>query len=477
MNWEIVIGLEVHVQLKTQSKAFCGCKTTYGSPPNSQTCPVCLGYPGALPVLNREVVNSAIKAGLATHSKIRYRSGFARKNYFYPDLPKGYQISQYTDPICYDGYIQIPTEEGKKKIGLIRIHMEEDAGKSMHTENGTLIDLNRCGIPLLEIVSCPDIRSPQEAYTYLTTLKQIIRYTGISDCNMEEGSLRCDANLSVRPMGEKTLGTRTELKNMNSFHGVEKALAYEANRQITCLEAGEPIEQQTLLWNEQTQRAEPMRSKEESHDYRYFPEPDLVDVQLTDAWIQDIKAVMPELPEERLSRFIKHYGLSEEDSLVLTAEHEIADYFEAAVQGFQDISLMNHWIRGEILRILKEKQISIDQCPISPKALRDLLTYLLNKKITPQTAKTVLDNMVKTGESADKIIEKKGLLSITSSEELDALIRNIVEKHPEEVKKYRQGKTQLLGFFMGQVMKATKGRADQKITRHILQRYLDATEE
>jgi len=474
MDWEIVIGLEVHVQLNTRSKAFCSCKTTYGAPPNTQTCPVCLGYPGALPVLNREIVTSAVKAGFATHCKIRKRSGFARKNYFYPDLPKGYQISQYDDPICYDGYIEIPAEPGQKKIGLIRIHMEEDAGKSMHGDDGTLIDLNRCGIPLLEIVSKPDIRSPQEAYSYLTTLKQLIRYIGISDCNMEEGSLRCDANLSVMPKGSTTFGTRTELKNMNSFRGVEKALAYEAKRQIQVLESGGTVVQETLLWNEQAQTAEPMRSKEESHDYRYFPEPDLVDVQLTDAMIDEIKRSMPELPHERLARFIQQYKLSVEDGLVLTAEREIADYFEEAVRDFPDTTLMNHWVRGEILRILKERQLSIDQSPVSPEQLKELLTYLIHKKITPQTAKTVLDVMAETGEPAGKIIEGKGLMTISSPEELESLIRDILEKHPAELEKYRQGKNQLFGFFMGQVMKATKGRADQKVTRQILKKNLNA---
>ncbi|KUK91226.1 MAG: aspartyl/glutamyl-tRNA amidotransferase subunit B [Marinimicrobia bacterium 46_43] len=477
MDWEIVIGLEVHVQLNTHSKAFCSCKTAYGAPPNTQTCPVCLGYPGALPVLNRELVISAVKAGLTTHSKIRKRSGFARKNYFYPDLPKGYQISQYDDPICYDGYIEIPTESGHKKIGLIRIHMEEDAGKSMHDMDGTLIDLNRCGIPLLEIVSRPDIQSPQEAYSYLTTLKQLIRYIGISDCNMEEGSLRCDANLSVMPRGSNKFGTRTELKNMNSFRGVEKALAYEAKRQKEVLESGGTVVQETLLWNEQTQTAEPMRSKEESHDYRYFPEPDLVDVQLTDAMIADIKKTMPELPSERLQRFIRQYSLSEEDGLVLTSEREIADYFEEAVHDFPDTALMNHWVRGEILRILKEKQLRIEQSPVSPGQLKELLTYLIQKNITPQTAKTVLDTMAETGEAAGKIIEKKGLMSISTPDELDTLIRDILQKHPAELEKYRQGKTQLFGFFMGQVMKATKGRADQKITRQILEKHLNSYKE
>jgi len=473
MVWEIVIGLEVHVQLNTHTKAFCSCKTTYGAPPNTQTCPVCLGYPGSLPVLNKEVVRSAVKAGLATHCSLRKVSGFARKNYFYPDLPKGYQISQYDDPICYNGHITIKTDDGEKKIGLTRIHMEEDAGKSMHSSNGTLVDLNRCGIPLLEIVSEPDIRSPKEAYEYLTTLKQIIRYTGISDCNMEEGSLRCDANLSVMPEGSREFGIRTELKNMNSFRGVEKALTYEAARQIEILDKGGKIVQETLLWNEQTQKAESMRSKEESHDYRYFPEPDLVDVVLDEAFIREIELEMPELPEIKLKRFINQYGLSEEDSLVLISEKEIADYFESAAQGFPDVTLMNHWIRGEILRIIKEKQISITDCPVNPDKLRELLTYLMKKTITPQTAKSVLDNMSETGESARTIIEAKGLTAISSGEELETLIQTILIENPDEVVKYRGGKIQLFGFFMGQVMKATKGRADQSAVRTILQTYLD----
>ncbi len=473
MVWEIVIGLEVHVQLNTQTKAFCSCKTTYGAPPNTQTCPVCLGYPGSLPVLNKDVVRSAVKAGLATHCSLRKVSGFARKNYFYPDLPKGYQISQYDDPICYNGYITIKTDNGEKKIGITRIHMEEDAGKSMHSPEGTLVDLNRCGIPLLEIVSEPDIRSPKEAYEYLTTLKQIIRYTGISDCNMEEGSLRCDANLSVMPKGSKSFGTRTELKNMNSFRGVEKALTYEAARQIEILGNGGEIVQETLLWNEQTQRAESMRSKEESHDYRYFPEPDLVDVVLDEAFIHEIEQEMPELPEKKLKRFMRQYALSEEDALVLISEKEIADYFESAAQGFPDATLMNHWVRGEILRIIKDKQLPITQSPVDPVKLRELLTFLLEKKITPQTAKSVLDDMAETGKPARIIIEEKGLLVISSGDELETLIQTILNENPGEVDKYRDGKVQLFGFFMGQIMKATKGRADQKAARAILQTLLD----
>lgn len=473
MVWEIVIGLEVHVQLNTQTKAFCSCKTTYGAPPNTQTCPVCLGYPGSLPVLNREVVRSAVKAGLATHCSLRKVGGFARKNYFYPDLPKGYQISQYDDPICYKGFITIKMDKGEKKIGITRIHMEEDAGKSLHSPEGTLVDLNRCGIPLLEIVSEPDIRSPKEAYEYLTTLKQIIRYTGISDCNMEEGSLRCDANLSVMPEGSKSFGTRTELKNMNSFRGVEKALTYEAARQIEILNNGGEIVQETLLWNEQTQKAESMRSKEESHDYRYFPEPDLVGVVVDDEFIHEIEKEMPELPEEKLKRFMHQYGLTEEDSRVLISEKEIADYFESAAEKFPDVTLMNHWVRGEILRIIKDKQILISECPVNPAKLRELLTFLIDKKITPQTAKSVLDYMAESGKPARDIIETKGLMAISSGDELEKLILSILRENPAAVDKYRNGKVQLFGFFMGQIMKATKGRADQKTTRTILQAVLD----
>ncbi|MBN2781600.1 MAG: Asp-tRNA(Asn)/Glu-tRNA(Gln) amidotransferase subunit GatB, partial [Candidatus Marinimicrobia bacterium] len=318
MDWDIVIGLEVHVQLNTETKAFCSCRVSYGDAPNTHVCPVCLGYPGSLPVLNCEMVNSAVKLGLATHCLIRPFSKFARKNYFYPDLPKGYQISQYEDPICYDGYVDIETGGVKKRIGLTRIHMEEDAGKSMHGDTGTLIDLNRCGTPLLEVVSEPDIASPQEAYAYLTTLKQIVRYTGISDCNMEEGSMRCDANISIKPKGRKAFGTRTELKNMNSFRNVERALIYEAERQRGVLESGGTIVQQTLLWDDQSGSTKIMRSKEDSHDYRYFPEPDLSPVFVDEAWIETLRAALPELPEARKQRFIRDLGLNEEDAAILT---------------------------------------------------------------------------------------------------------------------------------------------------------------
>jgi aspartyl-tRNA(Asn)/glutamyl-tRNA(Gln) amidotransferase subunit B len=473
MDWDIVIGLEVHVQLNTNTKAFCACKVSYGDAPNTHVCPVCLGYPGALPVLNRSVVDSAIKLGLATQCRIRAYNTFARKNYFYPDLPKGYQISQYDDPICYDGYVDISTEKGKKRIGLTRIHIEEDAGKSMHGEDGTLVDLNRCGTPLLEIVSEPDIRSPEEAYAYLTTLKQIVRYTGISDCNMEEGSMRCDANISIRPKGQEAFGTRTELKNMNSFRNVERALKYEADRQRKVRESGGTVTQQTLLWDEQTGQSRIMRSKEDSHDYRYFPEPDLSPLEIDDAWIDSIRNSLPELPEARKQRFMDDYAFSEEDAALLTSERDIADFVESTLKIYHHPRLAGNWIKNEILRILSDSGKPITESPVSPTALAELLQLLEKKTITAQTAKTVLDEMALTGKSAAEIIKEKGLEQISDSGELESLIGDILAQHEAECERYRKGETKLLGFFMGQVMRATKGKADQALTRKILQDKLE----
>ncbi|MDD4960770.1 MAG: Asp-tRNA(Asn)/Glu-tRNA(Gln) amidotransferase subunit GatB [Candidatus Marinimicrobia bacterium] len=472
MDWDIVIGLEVHVQLNTETKAFCTCKVSYGDAANTQVCPVCLAYPGSLPVLNRAVVDSAIMLGLATHCKIREHNTFARKNYFYPDLPKGYQISQYKDPICYDGYIDIAVAEGQKRIGLTRIHIEEDAGKSMHGEEGTLIDLNRCGTPLLEIVSEPDIRCPEEAYAYLTTLKQIVRYTGISDCNMEEGSMRCDANISIKPKGQKAFGIRTELKNMNSFRNVERALRYEAARQQKVLESGGSVTQQTLLWDEQNAQTRIMRSKEDSHDYRYFPEPDLSPLRIDGAWIDTIRKILPELPDSRKKRFMEEYKLTEEDAALLSSEKEIADYFEESLQTFNNPRLTGNWIKNEILRILSENGKSVKESPVAPAALAGLLQFLESNTITPQTAKTVLDDMAATGKTAADIIREKGLEQISDSSELEFLIETILKENPAECERYRQGESKLLAFFIGQVMRSTKGKADQVLTRQILQKKL-----
>ncbi len=468
MDWDIVIGLEVHVQLNTETKAFCSCKVNYGDPPNTHVCPVCLAYPGALPVLNKELVNSAVKLGLATNCSIRPHSTFARKNYFYPDLPKGYQISQFDDPICYAGHVDIEVDGYKKRIGLTRIHMEEDAGKSMHSESGTLVDLNRCGTALLEIVSEPDISTPAEAYAYLTTLKQIVRYTEVSDCNMEEGSMRCDANISLKPKGQKELGTRTELKNMNSFRNVERALIYEAKRQQKVLEAGGIITQQTLLWDDQSGKTKSMRSKENSHDYRYFPEPDLSPVFIDDAWIEKMRRSLPELPAERTQRFIDNFSFTPEDAQVLTSEKEIADYFEATLDHFNNPKLVLNWVRNEILRILVDTGKNISESPVSPKALAELLKILENKDITAQTAKAVLDDMATTGKSATVIIEEKGLKQISDSSALEAMIDKIIAENEANVKRYRDGEEKLLAFFIGQVMRATKGQADQAVTRDII---------
>ncbi len=474
MEWEIVIGLEVHVQLNLKTKAFCRCENRYGAEPNTLVCPVCLGYPGALPVLNEGLVRYAIRAGLATHSGIRLRSTFSRKNYFYPDLPKGYQISQYDDPICYDGHIDIETDEGPRQIGLIRIHMEEDSGKSMHDASRSLIDLNRSGVALLEIVSKPDIKNPAEAYAYLTTLKQRLKYIGISDCNMEEGSLRCDANVSVMPKGSSTFGTRTELKNLNSFRNVEKALQYEAARQIEVLESGGRVDQCTLLWDEGKQCTRTMRSKEDSHDYRYFPEPDLLPVLVSEADISGIRDQLPEMPDARARRFEDVLGLTKEDAAVLTQEKDTADYFEAVAERCGDARLASKWIQGEMLRLVRDLRRSIDEIPVSADALAELLAILQSGDVTVQTAKAVLDDMASSGESAAHIIESKGLKQIGGGGELEKLIDEILENCPSEVEKYRAGKVQLLGFFMGQLMKATQGRADQKAARELFQKKLEA---
>jgi len=468
MDWDIVIGLEVHVQLNTETKAFCSCKVNYGDAPNTNVCPVCLGYPGSLPVLNKELVNSAIKLGLATHCSIRPFSKFARKNYFYPDLPKGYQISQYDDPICYEGYVDIEVDGNQKRIGLTRIHMEEDAGKSMHSESGTLVDLNRCGTPLLEIVSEPDMSSPQEAYAYLTTLKQIVRYTGVSDCNMEEGSMRCDANISIKPKGQKEFGTRTELKNMNSFRNVERALIYEAKRQQEVLESGGTIVQQTLLWDEQRGKTKTMRSKEDSHDYRYFPEPDLSPVYVDEAWIEKIKKTLPEMPAERKQRFIDSFDFKTEDAATLTSEKEIADYFEETLKHINDPKLVLNWVRNEILRILVDTGTDMSNPPVLPKALSELLVFLNKKEITAQTAKAILDDMASTGKSAEIIIDEKGLKQISDSSALEDMIDQILAENEENVKRFRDGESKLLGFFIGQVMRGTQGKADQALTREII---------
>ncbi len=478
MEYEAIIGLEVHCQLSTKSKIFCGCKTDFGAQQNTQVCPVCLGMPGVLPVLNRRAVEFAIRMGLATHCRIAEHSIFARKNYFYPDLPKGYQISQYEEPLCEDGYLEIELESGeKKRIHIIRIHLEEDAGKSVHaedyvSENETLIDLNRCGVPLIEIVSGPDIRSPREAYHYLVRIRQLVRYLEICDGNMEQGSLRCDANISVRPKGQDAFGVKTELKNMNSFRNVERALEYEIQRQIAMLERGEPIQQETLLWDAARNRVVPMRSKEYAHDYRYFPEPDLVPLMISSEWRQDIAAQLPELPVARRERFVRDYQLPEYDAAVLTEEKPVADYFEAVVKAGADAKQASNWVMGDVLRVLKEEKIEISAFPVKPEALAEMIQLITDGTISSKLAKTVFEEMRKTQKSAKQIVEEKGLVQITDTGAIERVVDEVLAANPKEVERYRQGEEKLIGFFVGQVMRATRGKANPQMVNQLLRQKL-----
>ncbi|CUU04680.1 aspartyl/glutamyl-tRNA(Asn/Gln) amidotransferase subunit B [Candidatus Thermokryptus mobilis] len=474
-KYEAVIGLEVHAQLLTSSKAFCSCSTKFGLPPNTNVCPICLGMPGTLPVLNKKVVEFAVKLGLATNCKIRRYSIFARKNYFYPDLPKGYQISQYEDPICYDGYVEIELKEGvKKKIRLKRIHMEEDAGKSIHDQDiDTLIDINRCGVPLLEIVTEPDIRTPQEAALYLAKIRQLVQYLDICDGNMEEGSLRCDANVSVRLKGETKLGTKTEVKNMNSIKNVEKALEYEINRQIQILESGGTIIQETLLWDASAGVVRPMRSKEEAHDYRYFPEPDLVPVVVSEEWVEKIRKTIPELPEQRRDRFIRQYGLPKYDAEVLTSSKELANYYEECVKFTNDFKSASNWIMVEVLKILNERQIDITEFKVEPRFLAQLINLVNEGKINQATAKKVLEQISHTGEEPISVIERQGLMQISDEDFITEAVLKVLEQNKENVERYLAGKDKLFGYFVGEVMKLTKGKANPKLVNEILKRKLE----
>ncbi|MCD6165913.1 Asp-tRNA(Asn)/Glu-tRNA(Gln) amidotransferase subunit GatB [bacterium] len=477
MEYETVIGLEVHAQLSTESKIFCSCSTKFGAAPNTQVCPICLGMPGVLPVLNERAVEYAIKMGLATHCHITPRSIFARKNYFYPDLPKGYQISQYEEPLCENGYVEIEVNGQTQKIGIIRIHLEEDAGKSVHAEewvaeDETLVDLNRCGVPLIEIVSAPDIRSPREAYLYLSALKQILEYLEISDCNMEEGSLRCDANVSIRPMGSKKFGTRTEVKNMNSFHALEKALEYEVERQKEILRQGGTIVQETLLWNARENRVVPMRSKEEAHDYRYFPEPDLVPLAIDQTWIDRIASSLPELPLARKQRFVQQYHIPAYDAEVLTSSKYLADFYEACVHLYGDAKTVSNWVMGEVLRFLREKKLEIQQSILTPEQLTELLQLIDTGTISVSIAKKIFDEMVESGQSPKVIVEKKGLVQVSDKDQLVEIVDQVIAAHPQEVQKYLNGKEGLLGFFVGQVMRASKGKANPKLVNEIVREKL-----
>ena len=468
MEFETVIGLEIHAQMKTRSKIFCGCSTEFGAPPNTQTCPVCLGMPGSLPVLNRKVVESAIKLGLATESTINRENRFARKNYFYPDLPKGYQISQFELPICEHGRLEIEVEgQPTRTIGITRIHMEEDAGKLVHDDREPLsyVDLNRTGTPLLEIVSEPDLRSPEEAAAYLKKLHAIVRYLDICDGNMQEGSFRCDANISLRPRGQQEFGTRTELKNMNSFRNVQLALEYEERRQRDLLLEGGQVVQQTLLWDADRGRTEPMRGKEEAHDYRYFPDPDLIPVVVDDGWIERVRAELPELPDKRRQRFVSQFELTDYDAAILTGSRELADFFEAAFREFGNAKKLANFIGTELLRDYGPERINA--CPVTPSQLARLLRMIEEGAISGKIAKTVFAEMLADGKDPEAIVKEKGLVQMSDEGQLVALVREILAANPDQVQQFREGKTKVMGFFVGQLMQKTKGQANPQLANKL----------
>lgn len=471
-SYEPVIGLEVHAQLLTDSKIFCGCKVGFGEPPNSLTCPVCLGLPGALPVLNRKVVALAMRAILATGGIVRNHSAFARKNYFYPDLPKGYQISQFDQPIGEGGAVDYRLHSGEERcVRLIRIHIEEDAGKLLHPEEGeshTRVDLNRCGVPLIEIVSHPDMRSPEEAYGYLGKLKQILQYLMVCSGDMEKGHLRVDANISVRPVGISQFGTRTELKNLNSFKAVERGLRAEIERQIGVLKAGGRVVQETMLWDEKKQIAVSMRGKEESHDYRYFPEPDLPPLIVSDAWIQETLRALPELPDAKRARFVSQYSLREYDAEVLTAELPLADYYEAVMTCGADAVAASKWIQTELLGVLNRSGESIATFVVRPPMLADLLNRIRSGEISGKMGKEIFEAMCATGKEPSAIISEKGLVQINDDSALIPLIDKLIAENPDNVAKYQAGRNNIFGFFVGQVMKATKGQANPETVNRLL---------
>jgi len=474
MSWEVVIGLEVHCQINTKTKAFCGCSTEFGAEPNSQTCPVCLGMPGQLPVLNDEAARKTILTGLAINANINLESKFDRKNYFYPDLPKGYQISQFAVPIVEGGYIDIPTKDGEKRLGVTRIHMEEDAGKSMHEGLDAVshIDLNRSGIPLMEIVSEPDMRSADEAIAYLKQLHQIIKFLGVSDADMEKGQFRCDANVSVRRPGEP-FGTRTEMKNMNSFRFIKQAIEFEVLRQIEIIEDGGEVKQESRLWDSVKNESRSMRSKEEAHDYRYFPEPDLPPLRVTQEEVDAIKASMPELPNQLRKRFETEFGLSAYDADVLTQTQALAQWYEALVAAHPaNPKQCANWLANELLGRLKELNKVITESPISAQALASLLDRIADNTISGKIAKDVLDAMMESGKDVDTIIDEKGLKQVSDTGAIDAMIQEVLNANPKQVEAYKGGQDRLFGFFVGQVMKASKGKANPAMVNQRLKELL-----
>jgi aspartyl-tRNA(Asn)/glutamyl-tRNA(Gln) amidotransferase subunit B len=472
-----VIGLEVHVQLLTKTKIFCGCSTRFGDPPNTNVCPVCLGLPGTLPVLNKRAVEMAMRASLALHCAVHERSRFARKNYFYPDLPKGYQISQYELPLATGGWLEIEHDGAKKRIGITRLHLEEDAAKNLHegfsqSAQKAYIDYNRCGTPLIEIVSEPDICTPAEAHAYLTTLRQILLYTGVSDCNMEEGSLRCDANVSVRHRGSDEFGTKVEVKNLNSFRYLQKALEYEIERHIGVLEGGGHISQETRLWNQAAGRTESMRTKERAHDYRYFPEPDLLPVHISAAWRDEVLRTLPELPEAKRARFVNTYGITPYDADVLTGTRPLADYFEAVVKAGAVPKSAANWMQTELLRRLNDSNKEIDASPVSPAALAELVSLLDSGRITGAVGKKVFAAMFESGGGAADIVAAEGLGQISDTSAIEKAALEVIKNNPDNVAKYKSGNEGVFKFFVGQVMRATRGQANPQAVNDILRKLL-----
>jgi aspartyl-tRNA(Asn)/glutamyl-tRNA(Gln) amidotransferase subunit B len=476
-KYEPVIGLEVHVQLLTKSKIFCGCSTRFGDPPNMNVCPVCLGLPGTLPVLNKRAVEMAMRASLALHCTVHERSRFARKNYFYPDLPKGYQISQYELPLATDGWVEIEHDGAKKRIGITRLHLEEDAAKNLHegfaqSAQKAYIDYNRCGTPLVEIVSEPDIRTPAEAYAYLTTLRQILLYTGVSDGNMEEGSLRCDANVSVRRRGSDEFGTKVEMKNLNSFRYLQKALEYEIERHIGVLEGGARIPQETRLWNQAAGRTESMRSKEKAHDYRYFPEPDLLPVHISAAWRDEVLRTLPELPEAKRARFVSAYRATPYDADVLTGTQALADYFEAVVKAGAAAKSAANWMQTELLRRLNDSNKEIEASPVSPASLAELVKLVDSGRITGAVGKKVFAVMFESGRTAAEIVAAEGLSAQVSDSAIEQAALEVIKANPENVAKYKAGNEGVFKFFVGQVMRATHGQAKPQAVNDVLRKLL-----
>lgn len=475
MEWEIVMGLEVHTELATKTKIFCGCSTEFGGEPNTHVCEICSGMPGTLPLLNKRVVEFAIRTGVATNCTITQNNKFDRKNYFYPDLPKAYQISQLYLPICRNGYIEVNTKDGeKKKIGIHEIHMEEDAGKLIHDEfeDCTLVDYNRCGVPLLEIVSEPDFRSAEEVIDYLSKLRAILQYTGVSDCKMQEGSLRADVNLSVRPKGQAEFGTRTEMKNLNSFHAIERAIAYEAQRQIELIEDGEKVVQETRRWDDNKGYSYAMRSKEDAQDYKYFPEPDLPPIEISDEQIEEIKSTMPELPEEKRERYLNELGLPEYDTGIITGDIALVKFFESTLEKCDSPKDVANWIMGEVMKLLNDSATLTENNPLKPEALAAVINMVKSNKINRGTGKKVLEKVFTDGVDPEKYVEVNNLAQVTDLSALRPIIEQVIAENEKSVSEYKAGKTQAMGYIMGQAMRALKGKAPaqevQKILKEIL---------